>query len=254
MSIESLQLHAWMVPIDAPPHQAGDILDVASMRCGYIHTMTDRASMYLPQHFVGSAAQGRELMVAYPFASLISLDERSAPFVTHLPLHLEAKGDDPTEWVLWGHFAKNNPHWKMIDDRAAVVVTFLGPDAYMSPSVYNDRARVPTWNYVTVHAQGHARLVVDKDAKDALLKRLINDHEPTYRQQWIDLGREFQERMLDGIVGFSIAIQRLEVKVKVNQHRPEAHARMHELYDHGSPSEQKLAMWLQRVTTNPYPA
>ena len=40
--------------------------------------------------------------------------------------------------------------------------------------------------------------------------------------------------MLAGIVAFELRVTRLQTKIKVNQHRPEAHARMREIYAAGN--------------------
>jgi transcriptional regulator len=73
-----------------------------------------------------------------------------------LPLHLEERGE---QWVLLGHCARPNPHWRYLQARPQAVVTFLGPHAYMSPQVYPDLARVPTWNYLAVHCTVQATLI-----------------------------------------------------------------------------------------------
>lgn len=183
-------------------------------------------------------------MREYPFASLISKDDDDQPFVTHLPLHLEERADG---YILLAHFAKASPHWRYLQQRPRALVTFMGPHAYLSPQIYPDLTRVPSWNYLTVHAQVTSTLVEEPAQKDALLKKLIQDHEPAYAQQWRGLGREFQEKMLAGIVGAELAITRLDCKLKLNQHRPESHARLHEQYAAGSDHERALASWMVRL-------
>ncbi|WP_454902857.1 FMN-binding negative transcriptional regulator [Variovorax gossypii] len=205
--------------------------------------------MYLPPQFnAKDPAIALDLMRSHPFASLISNDDAGLPFVTHLPLVAESRGTD--ELVLLGHCAKPNPHWRYLQARPTAVATFLGPHAYLSPSVYPDLARVPTWNYLTVHCTVEATLIEDPAAKDALLKKLIGDHEPAYAQQWRDLGEEFQLKMLAGIVGFELRVTALQCKVKLNQHRRESHAAMHAMYSAGTPDEQALATWMDRLGLN----
>ena len=126
----------------------------------------------------------------------------------------------------------------------------MGPQAYLSPKVYPDLARVPTWNYLAVHVKVSAQLIEEPHAKDRLLKQLIGDHEPPYAQQWMDLGQEFQHKMLAGIVGFELEVLQIECKVKINQHRPEAHAKMLEMYSHGNSQEQALAEWMRFLSKN----
>ncbi|MES2186250.1 MAG: FMN-binding negative transcriptional regulator [Pseudomonadota bacterium] len=211
--------------------------------------------MYLPPQF---AAQDRaiaaELIRTHPFASLVSNDDDGLPYISHLPFVLDeqsGKGEKSEEGglTLLGHCARPNPHWRHLQARPRAVVAFLGPHAYMSPSVYPDLARVPTWNYLAVHCTVEARIVDAPDEKDALLKRLIAQHEPAYAEQWRGLGEDFQRKMLMGMVGFSLRVVALQCKVKLNQHRPEARAAMLSVYGAGSPDERALAAWMARLET-----
>lgn len=206
--------------------------------------------MYLPPQFKGDRVQAAGLITAHPFASLISVDDSGLPYVTHLPLHLEQRRSlDSAEpdFVLLGHVAKPNPHWRYLQARPQAVVTFLGPHAYMSPKVYPDLARVPTWNYLAVHCTVEATLIEDPPGKDALLKKLIGDHEPPYAEQWRGLGDEFAHKMLAGIVAFELQVSDLQCKIKLNQHRREAHAAMKTVYAAGTPDEQALAQWMGQL-------
>lgn len=202
--------------------------------------------MYMPPQFnANDPAIALELMRAHSFASLISNDDEGLPYITHLPLVAEQQ--EGGQLVLLGHCAKPNPHWRHLQARPQAVATFLGPHAYLSPSVYPDLARVPTWNYLVVHCTVQARLIEEPAAKDALLKKLIGEHEPAYAQQWRDLGEEFQLKMLAGIVGFELRVSALQCKVKLNQHRRESHAAMHAVYSAGTPDEKALAVWMERL-------
>ena len=208
--------------------------------------------MYLPPHFNKSKDLGLAARIVreHPFASLISNDDEGFPFVTHLPLHLIEDGEgEETKWKMLGHGAKPNPHWKFLAARPEALITFMGPQAYMSPKVYPDLARVPTWNYLAVHCKVRATLIEAPEAKDSLLKPLIGDHEPPYKQQWINLGQEYQHKMLMGIVAFELDVLQIECKVKINQHRPEAVAKMLEIYERGNEQERALAQWMRSVST-----
>ena len=200
--------------------------------------------MYLPPQFKGDAGQAAALMQSHPFASLISTDEAGLPYVTHLPLHLIEEGG---QTLLLGHCAKPNPHWRYLQDRPKALVTFMGPHAYMTPRVYPDLVRVPTWNYVTVHCTVEARLIEHFDDKDRLLKHLIADHDPAYADQWRALGEDYQHKMMNGIVAFELTVLELQCKVKLNQHRPEAHAAMRALYAQGGEDERALTQWMDKL-------
>jgi len=201
--------------------------------------------MYQPPQFRSDdPALAAELMRVHPLASLISTDDTGFPFVSHLPLHLE---EHEGGFVLWGHCAKPNPHWRYLQARPEALVTFMGPHAYLSPKVYPDLQRVPSWNYLTVHCRVHATLLEEADAKDGLLKKLIGDHEPAYAAQWRGLGEEFAHKLLAGIVGFRLEVTQWACKLKLNQHRREAHAAMRETYAAGTPQERELAAWMGRL-------
>ncbi len=223
--------------------------------------------MYMPPPFNSrDRAIAVALMQAHPLASLISIGDGAAPYLSHLPLVLEQHGiadpdsldgtgstdsveglDGIGQLVLLGHCAKANPHWRYLQARPHALVSFLGPHAYLSPSVYPDLARVPTWNYLTVQCSVEARLVEAPSEKDRLLKRLIGQHEAAYAQQWRDLDEAFQLKMLAGIVGFELRVTALQCKLKLNQHRPESHAAMRAAYEAGTPDERALAVWMTRL-------
>jgi transcriptional regulator len=206
--------------------------------------------MYLPPRFrVADPALAATLIREQPLASLVTLDESGLPFITHLPLHLppEAAAHAPSLQRLLGHLARGNPQWQHLQTQPRAVVTFLGPQAYMSPSVYADLERVPTWNYIALHATVQVTLVHAEDDKDRLLKCLIGDHEPAYAAQWRALAESYTTRMLHGIVGLEMDVIEWQCAAKVNQHRPEAREAMLTAYRAGNDQERALAQWIERL-------
>lgn len=205
--------------------------------------------MYLPKQF-DHPAHARSIIRENPFASLISNDDDGFPFVTHLPIKLQPNAnatDDASSDLLLGHVARGNPHAKYLSQRPEVLLTFMGPHAYMSPAVYPDLVRVPTWSYLAVHVKAVVRILEGEEAKDAILKQLISDHEPAYAHQWRQLPTTYTEPMLNAIVAFEMTILNLQTKVKLNQHRPESHAAMHAAYESGNQAEKNLALWMRRL-------
>ncbi len=206
----------------------------------YSHT-----TMYMPPQFhTTDRSLAVELMRAHPLATLISNDDDGFPFLSHLPLHLEQRDET---LVLLGHCARPNAHWRYLQTRPRALVSFMGPQAYLSPRVYPDLARVPTWNYLAVQCTVQARLIDDPAHKDRLLKMLIGDHDPAYIAQWIALGADYQQKMLAGIVAFELTVTDLQCKLKLNQHRPESHARMRKIYGAGNESARALVVWMDRL-------
>lgn len=203
--------------------------------------------MYTPLQFRAKTTDhGVALMRQYPFATLISGDDEGFPFITHLPLHLEPESETAPLRLL-GHVARGNPHWRYLAERPEALVSFMGPHAYLSPQVYPDLARVPTWNYLAVSCKVSARLIDDAQDKDALLKKLIGDHEPAYAAQWRNLGEDFAHKMLAGIVAFELTVTSMDCKLKLNQHRPESHAAMHAMYAQGDDDQRALARWMGQL-------
>ncbi len=205
--------------------------------------------MYIPAQFKSDDLdKAVELMRRHSFATLISNDDHGQPFVTYLPLHVDMREREGQPWpVLVGHVAKPNPHWKFLRDRGTALVSFLGPHAYMSPSVYADKMRVPTWNYLAVQCRVRARLLTTAVETHQMLAKIIEDNEPAYLAQWRSLGEEYQTRMMAGIVGFELDITELECKLKLNQHRPESHAALRQAYCAGSEAERELVAWMDKL-------
>jgi transcriptional regulator len=176
--------------------------------------------MYIPRHFeVTDTAWCHALMRAQSFALMITPDDAGAPFVTHLPMLLDAgRGRLGT---LRGHVARANPHWRFLAAGRPTVVVFAGAHAYVSPSWYASHPSVPTWNYVAVHAAGVGALVEEAERVKALLADLVQIYEGAGGTAWSfeSLPDDYVAGMQRGIVAFEIPIERLEGKAKLSQNR-----------------------------------
>lgn len=154
-------------------------------------------------------------MRANPFAILVS-STTEGPFATHLPLVIREVG---YEIILRGHVAKANPHWRYLEQQPGCLVIFHGPHAYISPTNYVTRENVPTWNYGAVHTYGNARVFSAPDELLGVLNELVPLFEPAYAEQWASLSQSYRERMLSHLVGFEIAVTKIEGKFKLSQNR-----------------------------------
>ena len=155
--------------------------------------------------------------------------------------------DEGEHGLIEGHFARANRHWQSLAGRETLVV-FPGPHSYVSPTLYVEPLSVPTWNYIAVHAYGTLTLVEDDPGKEALLKGLIQIHEPAYAEKWRAMPDGFRRTMLAGIVGFRIPIARIEGKFKISQNRNQAERRnVHAAHAAGTPDQQALAAWMTRL-------
>jgi transcriptional regulator len=172
--------------------------------------------VYVPEHFrLGDHAAAIAFMKANPFAILVSATSEE-PFATHLPLFVLETED---HLVIRGHVAKANPHWRHLEQDPKCLTIFHGPHAYVSASNYTMRENVPTWNYGAVHVYGNARVFASADDLQGVLHQLIGTFEPAYADQWASFSETYRERMLSHIVGFEIAVTKIEAKFKLSQNR-----------------------------------
>ncbi len=201
--------------------------------------------MYIPPYFREDRLHVlHEIIRQYSFATLVSQHEGSL-IASQLPFLLDAERN-----VLRSHMARPNPQWKELGEREVMVI-FQGPHAYISPSWYETKLAVPTWNYVTVHAYGEAKVIDDESAVRAIVTDTVHEHESGRAEPWpMQLPEEYMSKLLRGIVGFEIAITRLEGKLKLNQNRSAVDTQgviAGLLGEAGS----ELATWMQRVSSAP---
>jgi transcriptional regulator len=172
--------------------------------------------VYIPEHFRNEdRATALAFMRANPFAILISNTDEG-PFATHVPVMIRESAEHLT---IRGHVAKANPHWRYLQNDPACLMIFHGPHAYISPSNYDTREAVPTWNYGAVHIYGNATTYSEPDQLLNVLHDLIPTFEAAYEEHWANLSEAYQHRMLSHIVGFEIAVTKLEAKFKLSQNR-----------------------------------
>ena len=172
--------------------------------------------MYLPHHFTQTdTATLVAFMRQYAFATIVS-EVDGKPCASHLPFVVEWKEDGTIQ--LLAHFAKANPQWQTLEGQTALVI-FNEPHAYISPSLYDKELSVPTWNYIAVHAYGHATLITEEAAVRELLEKQIQSFEKEYFTQWMNLPEPFKAAMQKGITAFRIDVTELQGKEKLSQNK-----------------------------------
>ena len=178
--------------------------------------------MYIPAlNRVENPKSINAFLHAQSFATLITTSENGI-VASHLPVLFDEK-----ENVLRSHMARANQQWKGFSNGEDVLCIFHGPHAYISPSWYEQQHTVPTWNYAVVHVYGKPSLVSENELKQIVLDT-TRKFESTMPQPWkMPLSEEEIAGMLKAIVGFRIAINRVEAKFKLGQNRsPEDQAKM----------------------------
>ncbi len=201
--------------------------------------------MYIPKHFAQTDQKLLvEVMCAHSFALLISAAANGEPFATHLPLIVREEDD---QVMIEGHVARGNPHSHYLEKNPRALIVFNGPHAYVSPSLYEDKESVPTWNYIAVHAYGHVTLVHGEAEKHAAQTRMIAAMDPAYQSQFDRLSAKYLQGMINGIVAFEFTVERLEAKFKLSQNRSMDDRRnVASALAAGGGEQRALASWMRR--------
>jgi len=173
--------------------------------------------MYIPPYFKEDDEQQLlSFIKANSFAVLVSKGDELKG--THLPFVV---GNENGNIVLTSHMAKNNEQWRDFDKRDILVI-FNGPHGYVSPSLYEKKENVPTWNYIAVHAYGKPEIISKNHEVIAVMESMIRQYDENYFKQWKELKPEYVDGMLKGIVAFKIVVNKLQGKFKLSQNKKTA--------------------------------
>jgi transcriptional regulator len=182
--------------------------------------------MYLPYRFAETRLDVlHALIVQHPLGTLVTHGAGGLA-ADHIPFEVGAATEAAPFGVLRAHVARANPLWHL--SGTPVLAVFQGPSAYISASLFAEKAIsgkvVPTWNYASVHASGTLTAIEDHDWLLALVTRLTDRHEAPRTHPWAvgDAPAPYIEAMLGAIVGIEIPIARLDGKWKINQDDPTA--------------------------------
>ena len=171
--------------------------------------------MYSPSYNqIENRAEVLAFMRANNFAVVVTATG-GAPAASHLPVLVEERGEG---LVIVAHMAKNNPQWEAFFDDEVLVI-FHGAHAYVSPRWYEEKERVPTWNYAAVHAYGKVKAFHGAEDKRAAVAKLVAHHDPQWQPDFEKLSPAYMEGMLGGIVAFEIPVDRIETRWKLSQNR-----------------------------------
>ena len=201
--------------------------------------------MYIPKQFqFKEEAEKIAFMKQYSFATIVT-NKAGLPIATQLPFILtESNG----HLVLTAHFALANEQAKYIEENTSLVI-FSAPHAYVSPVHYDKVESVPTWDYVSVHAYGKAKIVKEEAAKMKALEHLILFFEPGYLEQWNTLSDRFKKGMLKGIVAFELEVSELQGQKKISQNKTERErARIADYLEKSEDSSEKaIADYIRKL-------
>ncbi len=173
--------------------------------------------MYIPK--INLTTDRNEIvsfMKRFSFATIITV-KANIPVATHLPFLIASNEENI---VLTSHFAKANEQWKDIENNNVLVI-FTEPHAYISPAHYDNQFNVPTWNYISVHAYGQGKIIVETESVFKILEKTIDNYENSYKLQWEQFPTDYKLKLAKGIVAFEITVKDLQAKKKLSQNRSE---------------------------------
>ncbi|MCC7490860.1 MAG: FMN-binding negative transcriptional regulator [Fimbriimonadaceae bacterium] len=137
---------------------------------------------------------------------------------THLPL-LHCPQPAPLGRLV-GHLAAANPHADQLAAGPSLAI-FSGAHGYLSPTWYQTRPAVPTWNYIAVHASGQARPLADPAAADEVLQALVEHFERGQPQPWDGaLPADLRQSLRAAIMAFEMPLTALQGVAKLSQNKP----------------------------------
>ncbi|MFF8673710.1 FMN-binding negative transcriptional regulator [Streptomyces sp. NPDC015242] len=155
------------------------------------------------------------------------------PFATHLPVITDPEWDGRPEadlagMPLLGHMNRANPHWAALDTGTAILLTFTGPHAYVSPTVYDVTPAAPTWNFTSVHVHGVVERIESTEETLGVVQATVQAFEKDFGDSWDMTGSvDYFRRIVLGVGAFRVRVTKAEGMFKLSQEqRPEVRDRV----------------------------
>jgi transcriptional regulator len=156
----------------------------------------------------------------HPFAFVTGSFANGKQVATQIPLLIKEKNG---EFFLQGHMMRKTDHHKAFIENPNMLIVFTGPNCYVSASWYSNPQMGSTWNYMSVHVAGEVRFLSDDELIE-LMRAFTLKHENGNTASltiYDNLSAEYLSKMMPGIVGFELKINKLENVFKLSQNRDE---------------------------------
>ncbi len=170
---------------------------------------------------VTDEAQLLEQLTRQPFVTVAAAPD-GRPRVAHAPVVVRKLASG---LAIDFHLSRGNALTPFLAVGFPAVLVSLGPETYVSPDWYESADQVPTWNYVSVEAEGPVA-ALDDAGLVALLDDLSAQEEarlapkPAWTRHKMSPGRF--ETMTRAIIGARLTVERLEGVWKLSQNKGEA--------------------------------
>lgn len=183
-----------------------------------------------------------------PWATIVSRTDAGELVASHYPVLLEETAEGIS---LVSHVGRPDEQLHELG-RHEVLVIIQGPHGYISPSWYDAKPAVPTWNFLSVHLWGTPEILSD-DENLRVLDDLVAHFEQKVPEPRLMNGTPenaaYAARISAGTVGFRLRVERFVGKDKMSQNRPpETVERIITELDAGSPyADPRLADEMRRA-------
>jgi len=177
-----------------------------------------------PWDAAADAAEWRDWLAGtdrFGILAVNNVDPAQAPLM--LPTHFTLSGDE-----LLIHLARPNPVWAHLEPATEVRMAVIGDYAYI-PTYWRAKAGgpdedgVPTSYYSAVQFVCRPTIIDDPEGKAEILRAQLGDFQPEGRHADVAVGEDPYGRMLPGIRGVRLAVQRVEAKFKYDDANPVEH-------------------------------
>jgi len=171
--------------------------------------------MYPPEYYLENDKEKIFRVIEIcSFATVISRTEDDI-IVTQLPLILNRQRGE--FGFLVGHMDRNNPHTRYLNSEKVFVI-FHGPNAYISPNVY-ESSQLPTWNSISVHIKGAARITESTEAVRNSMIKMVSFLEQGENPFVLGKDNQKMQSLLGYVVGFEIEILEMIGRFKLSQNK-----------------------------------
>lgn len=181
--------------------------------------------MHVPPEYRTDPAVALQLVREHPLALLVTRTSGEW-HMSHLPLILDTRAapvDSTLEGRrLVGHMNRANPQWQDLRTSTQGRLVFHGPDAYVTPELYDTVPAAPTWNFAAVHLHGRAAALPDDD-RLGVLTDTVDAYEKRNGSAWDRTTSHDYFRRLEPAVGaFTFDVERVEAIAKLSQDKSPA--------------------------------
>jgi transcriptional regulator len=148
------------------------------------------------------------------------------PFATHLPVIFDpdasgGAGGELTGTTLLGHMNRANPHWAALRSGDVLLLTFTGPHAYVSPTVYEKTPAAPTWNFTAVHVRGVVERIDSTEETLGVVQSTVRAFEGAFGDGWdMTESLDYFRKIVPAVGAFRLKVTGAEGMFKLSQDQP----------------------------------